>query len=340
MSYTKSDMKHVVWAVVLFLGMWGGVTFPQSVPVVHAAQTFAAPFALHGWAWSSNVGWISFNCADTGSCATSNYQVTVSAPVPADPAYGTGTATLNGYAWNSNIGWIQFGNGLTGCPAGSCAATVNFASSTLTGWARALSYGNGWDGWISLNCANTNSCGTSSYAISVTAPWTSTSAGAASNSYAWGSDVVGWLGFSYLAFTAPCAPTSQCTADSLGYTDENLWCQIRTVTCAANTACMNATTPVSCSAASLSGKLNVTPQYARKGDTVKLSWDMSATASACSVTQNNVAVANTVSGSNVVSNPIATNVTTFRLYCTPISGSGSTLVDSEVVQSLPSIFEN
>ena len=31
-----------------------------------------------GWAWSSNIGWISFNCADRGVCLTSDYKVMTS----------------------------------------------------------------------------------------------------------------------------------------------------------------------------------------------------------------------------------------------------------------------
>jgi len=65
---------------------------------------------LHGYAWGSYTGWVSFNCQEGGStqnniCSTSNYKITV------DPK----TGTWDGYAWSDNIGWISF-NCLTGGP--------------------------------------------------------------------------------------------------------------------------------------------------------------------------------------------------------------------------------
>jgi len=66
-----------------------------------------------GWAWSENIGWISFNGV--------NYGVNI------DPASGD----FSGYAWSENIGWIKFD------PAGPYpnppinSADINF--STLVG---------------------------------------------------------------------------------------------------------------------------------------------------------------------------------------------------------------
>jgi hypothetical protein len=45
----------------------------------------------------------------------------------------------------------------------------------------------GWDGFISLNCANNGGCGTSNYAVTLS--------GSNFQGYAWGSDVLGWLSF-------------------------------------------------------------------------------------------------------------------------------------------------
>jgi len=53
---------------------------------------------LSGYAWSDDLGWISFNCSDSGICATSNYKVNVN----------TSTGAFTGYAWNDSIGWISF----------------------------------------------------------------------------------------------------------------------------------------------------------------------------------------------------------------------------------------
>lgn len=133
--------------------------------VVHADTS-----SLAGWAWSSNVGWISFSCNNTSSCSTSNYGVVEAAD-----------GTLSGYAWSSNVGWIQFG-GLSGFPSGTGTYSQNAAvvSGSLRGWAKALAAdGNGWDGWISLSG--------NGYGVS--------QSGSSFSGYAWGSSVLGWIRF-------------------------------------------------------------------------------------------------------------------------------------------------
>lgn len=97
---------------------------------------------LSGWAWSDNIGWISFNCTDTSTCGTVDYGI--DAAVNGD---------LSGYAWSDNIGWITFNESdLSGCPSGACKAKIN--ANTIQGWARVLSNGDDWDGWISLKGAS------------------------------------------------------------------------------------------------------------------------------------------------------------------------------------------
>ena len=129
---------------------------------------------MSGYAWSDTVGWVSFNCLDANSCSTVDYGV------GADES----TGNLSGYAWSPNIGWISFNQSdLSGCPSGTCTATLT--GSSLTGWAKALSFSDaeagGWDGWISLNGG--------SYGVTFDIN-NNTFSG-----YAWGSDVVGWLNF-------------------------------------------------------------------------------------------------------------------------------------------------
>ncbi|GIW67438.1 MAG: hypothetical protein KatS3mg096_306 [Candidatus Parcubacteria bacterium] len=51
---------------------------------------------LRGYAYNDVVGWISFNCLDTGVCASSNYKVKEN------------NNYLYGYAWNDDLGWIIF----------------------------------------------------------------------------------------------------------------------------------------------------------------------------------------------------------------------------------------
>ncbi len=144
----------------------------------------AAPIEdIGGYAWSSNIGWISFNCSNDSSCGTVSYGVTV------DMANGD----LSGYAWSSNIGWISFQE-TTGCPSGTCGAYIDDVSpSTLTGnkqvkgWARALSAteagSGGWDGWIKLDSNQAN-------------PITYNFQTQQFLGYAWGSAVIGWISFS------------------------------------------------------------------------------------------------------------------------------------------------
>jgi len=133
---------------------------------------------LGGHAWSSNIGWISFNCINEDSCETSNYGVGVD----------LATGAFSGHAWSSNIGWISFNRADTGNPpsndpgSGSGPiAVLNTSTNVVDGWARALANGGGWDGWIRFDHGQSD-------------PVTRNT-GVSPNEfigYAWGSDVVGW----------------------------------------------------------------------------------------------------------------------------------------------------
>lgn len=78
----------------------------------------ARPGRLSGYAWGDNTGWISFNCADTGTCGTANYYVEAettdnaclgeiysSSPPDASCATNPNEST---FAWSDNVGWIDF----------------------------------------------------------------------------------------------------------------------------------------------------------------------------------------------------------------------------------------
>ena len=145
-----------------------------------------------GWAWSSNIGWISLNCTNDNSCATANYGVGVD----------KSTGNFSGYGWSSNVGWIDFAP-TSGYPATpNAGARLDRATGQVTGWAKILSLGadgwikmsddsvaawngqgvkinnstgdfSGWAwnsndngagiGWLSFNCSNDSSCGSSNY---------------------------------------------------------------------------------------------------------------------------------------------------------------------------------
>ena len=117
---------------------------------------------VFGWAWSENIGWISFNNTSGGGGV--DYGVNID----------TSTGLLSGYAWSSTgpdtgIGWISFCSevnttncpnsisDLAGCPFAPCQANYNSANDEVSGWARAYraidpqgqTLG-GWDGWIRL----------------------------------------------------------------------------------------------------------------------------------------------------------------------------------------------
>lgn len=148
-----------------------------SVAIIGSLISFSWPFDLNlntaeaqsssnvsGYAWSDNIGWISMR-----STTTPSYGVSIS----------ESTGYFSGYAWSDNIGWIDFAP-TSGFPSAPYSK-VRLQGGSVSGWARALSYGGGWDGWIKFD-------GGSDYGVTVS--------GNSFSGYAWGSDVVGWIDFS------------------------------------------------------------------------------------------------------------------------------------------------
>ena len=157
------QQKYIFAYALILTGIVIGILFGMDTSHVESSSAEN----LSGYAWSDTTGWISFNCTDTGTCATSPYGVDVSS-----------TGSLSGYAWSEHIGWVSFNAAdVAGCPSGTCAPSFNKTTGVVTGWAKALSGGSGgWDGFISLSGAG--------YGVSAT--------GCAWGGYAWGSDVTGW----------------------------------------------------------------------------------------------------------------------------------------------------
>jgi len=122
-----------------------------------------------GYAWSENIGWISFNNITGGG---SNYGVNI------DPS----TGDLSGYAWSEHIGWISFNRSDTGNPPenpfknGTPIAKYDKNSNEVTGWMRVLAHGEGWDGWIKFYDA----------ILDIDGYW---------HGWAWSDVVVGWISF-------------------------------------------------------------------------------------------------------------------------------------------------
>ena len=150
------------------------------------AQAEVAPedqFSLFGWAWSGNIGWISFNGEDEN--ADGDYSSVIGLD-----------GNVTGYAWSENIGWIKFDD-LSGYPAEpDYSAKVDIdgylpgcEQGQICGWARALAgtdSSDGWDGWIRMDSDG-------SYQGATVEESNSPDYNSKITGWAWGSDVVGWV---------------------------------------------------------------------------------------------------------------------------------------------------
>lgn len=122
--------------IIVIIAIWFSLARPAG-----AACNF---HNINGWVWSSNAGWISLNCSNTGAAV--DYGL--------DIAFGGASAPVTGYAWSANAGWIDFQ------PAGPYPAAPNNAAlykrtggggssaGALTGWAKVVALGD--DGWMKL----------------------------------------------------------------------------------------------------------------------------------------------------------------------------------------------
>jgi hypothetical protein len=106
---------------------------------------YVADNALWGYAYGENIGWISLNCGNTGTCGSVDYKVK-----------NDGNGKLFGKAWGENIGWIDFGT--TTANGGTYEVIIDGTSGDFSGYA----YGENI-GWISFNSLNG---GDTSYKVS------------------------------------------------------------------------------------------------------------------------------------------------------------------------------
>ena len=192
---------------------------------------------VSGWAWSANIGWVSFNCTNKQLCSITNQYCAVDSDCPVSETcsrdtcstvnYGvnidTATGNFSGYAWSSNIGWISFqetnppdsyafnANCSSTCNASNnCTACYKIADQKAYGWAKILTLGD--NGWLKMN---------DSWANGVTInPTSSEFRGFAWNGNSDGSGI-GWLSFSCNDVPkscsggtnpgAPCPLSNECT---------------------------------------------------------------------------------------------------------------------------------
>lgn len=154
-----------------------------------SSQTNSSLKPLYGYAWSSNIGWISFNCENEKSCNTSDYKVLVD----------VNSGDLSGYAWSNNIGWIRFDPQGPYPESPNSSAKIDFSNKIVSGWIRACDVfldntkcegelekfyrRGGWDGWINITNAKIGNGGLTGWA--------------------WGDLNVGWINFSGLINLLP-----------------------------------------------------------------------------------------------------------------------------------------
>ncbi len=170
---------------------------------------------VSGFAWSENIGWISFNSlnCDPDNNGQSNGGAGCPTVGTVIQSYGVNVdlaGNFSGNAWSENIGWISFDNTRISVPPKNPlnAAQLNWGTGVVSGWARVLAAcqnnlwdsvnkkctgsgagdaSGGWDGWIKMKKYSTDSG--ADYGVYFNA-----STGHFYG-WAWGSDVVSWVSF-------------------------------------------------------------------------------------------------------------------------------------------------
>lgn len=200
-------LQQVVLSGIVFLGML--------LPFFsHAGETDR----LRGFAWSPNIGWLSFNCLNTNYCDTVDYGVN---------ARGNGTVqSLSGWAWSAGgtdangdyqegLGWVNFDNATLNSATGELDGYALVHSTTISPYQSGESEDDGWDGVIDL--AGTNG------SINWDVKWDTVDNTADGYSwddsrynlfdgFAWGGLSVGWVSFSCQA-----AANKANTCGTVGY---------------------------------------------------------------------------------------------------------------------------
>lgn len=260
-----------------------------------------AATAVTGWAWSDTIGWISLNCSDLGTCATSNYGISKAS-----------NGVLSGYGWSDSIGWVSANTAdLTGCPSAPCTAVVT--GNSFSGWLKAISGGaaqsGGWDGFISLSGTGYGLNQSSTTVLG----------------YAWGSTNVGWVDFSA---NYPCAATAgyYCSGNTQMYRDNQ--CNTSTIqscySCVAGTGqCL--APPV------VTGTITASPRLVHSGATSTIAWSTT-DSYFCTVTGSNSDAWTGTTGSR--QSRAITVPATYTLVCG--GPAGTTTVGAVSVVMVPS----
>jgi len=165
------------------------------IVVALAAGSFAvlafagASHNVGGFAWSENIGWVSFNNASVDGVAGDGGMVDYGVNIDKNTGY------MSGYAWSEHIKWISFNvadaAGCGGCSGDGCQAKVSQTPNAegkheVSGWAKVLANGGGWDGCVSLRGTATDSSPYGVYIDPATGDF---------HGWAWSDMVLGWLSF-------------------------------------------------------------------------------------------------------------------------------------------------
>ncbi len=155
-----------------------------AVIAIGAQTAQAAEYPLTGWAWSPNVGWISFNSSNSGAGGAA-YGVKVN-----------DAGVFSGYAWAPTVGWLSFNStDTTGCgdtTLASCAPQLTFGTGRIAGWARfvnGIGRSDGWNGWVKLS----DSQFFESPGYQGTQGVTYDNSKLSFSGYSWGSPATGWI---------------------------------------------------------------------------------------------------------------------------------------------------
>jgi hypothetical protein len=217
----------------------------------------------------------------------------------------------------------------TGAGIAKIIPNVSGVGATFSGWAKALtSNGNGWDGWIYLGDAGNNSGLYVDDTGSVTG-------------YAWGADVIGWLGFNSVnntvVVTPPCTSSSVCS-DSTTVSTTHPWCQVTTVSCGADQQC----TSGACATIAPLGTLSISPTTlrVRKGGSVQISWSP-AHSQNCTVTgTNSTDTLGPYTSSPATVGPV-NSTTRLKLICNGVNSLSGNLytLDTKIITLIPDYKE-
>ena len=162
--------KSLFLNLFLVIFILTGIYFLLNFNTADVDASFCGEYNLSGYAWSDNVGWVSFSCQNKRD----NYDYGVSIDID--------TGEMGGYAWSDSIGWIDFS------PVGpypdvpAYSVKLNLETDEITGWAKAVIAND----WISFSGEE--------HGVTFNIHGFS--------GYAWGGETMGWIDFKLIKSTA------------------------------------------------------------------------------------------------------------------------------------------